>query len=276
VAGPRRRQRARPPGLATLRRGGAVSDLLFLYECTTRDVGQLKDVASALGLSVQAASHTFRGLVRRGLAHSRSGRYRPTVAGVDFLHGTLRGLEADLAQRRERLHFVDSTRAIARTAVSAGAPVVLSIEEGLLTARAGSRGASRGFARGKARVGELVEVERLEGIVPLPVASVELLTVPEDRLAEPATVRALASALRRRPGALVAAHGLESFHLARRAVPDRSIVRFGIPSVVEEASRVGVPSVIVVLDREAPGLLAQFGGSASPRLELISLRPRRG
>jgi len=264
--------RPRAPGLAALRRGGSVSDLLFLYECTTREVAQLRDVADALGLSVQAASHTFRGLARRGLAQARTGRYRPTVAGVDFLHGTLRGLEADLAQRLEGLDIVDSTRALARGPVAAGARVVLRVEDGLLTARAGANGASRGYARAAARPGELVEVERLEGIVPLRTAPVELLTVPEARLGDTATVHALRAALVRRPRALVTAHGLEAFHLAHRAAVDRPIGRFGIPAVVEEAARLGVASVVVVLDRDVPGLLARFGGSAPPRLELVPLR----
>ncbi|MGB6443136.1 MAG: hypothetical protein WBF81_07555, partial [Thermoplasmata archaeon] len=61
---------ARPPpsdGLAGLRRGGAVTELLFLYECTTLEPTQLRPIADRLGLTVQAASHSFRSLARRGL-----------------------------------------------------------------------------------------------------------------------------------------------------------------------------------------------------------------
>jgi len=268
-SGPRRR------GLGALRGGGAVSDLLFLYEVTTREVAQLRDVADALGLSVQAASHTFRGLARRGLAQANAGRYRPTVAGVDFLHRTLQGLETDLAERLERLHIVATTRALARSSIAAGAPVVLEIEGGLLTARAGTDGPSRGTARSAARRGQLVEVERLEGIVPLAPGRVEVLTVPEEAVGDRATVGILAAALARRRHALLVARGLEAIHLATRAAPGRPVERFGIASVVEEAARLGVSSAVVVLDRDAPQLLAQLADSAALQIELVAVL-RRG
>lgn len=262
---------ARSRGLGALRRAGAVSDLLFLYVCTTREVAQLRDIAGALGLSVQAASHTFRGLSRRGLAEVRAGRYRPTIAGVDFLHGTLQALASDLAERLERLHIVATTKALARGPIAPGAPVVLAVEDGLLSARAGVDGASRGIARHAARPGDLVEVERLEGIVPLRPAPVELLTIREGAAERRGTIRDLARALSARRSSVVAAHGLEAFLLVRRAAGARSVERFGVPAVVEEASRLGVASTIVVLDRDAPQLLAQFGGSSSPRITVVPL-----
>jgi predicted transcriptional regulator len=274
---PRRRSGSpRAPGLDALRRGGAVSDLLFLYACTTREVAQLREVAETLGLSVQAASHTYRGLARRGLAEMRSGRYRPTVAGVDFLHGALRALEGDLAERLERLHIVATTQALARARIGEGDAVVLSLENGLLSVRPGSAGASRGVARHGAAAGELVEVERLEGIVPLRPAPVEVLTVPEGAAAVPATAQSLARALARRSASLVAAHGLEAFLLADRAARGRPVERFGVPAVVEEASRLGVPATIVVLDRDAPQLLSAFDRSASPRIRIVPLDRSRG
>lgn len=262
-------------GLAALRRGGAVSDLLFLYACTTGEVAQLRDVAGALGISVQAASHTFRGLARRGFVQARNGRYRPTVAGVDFLHGTLRGLDADLSERLERLHIVRTTRAVAGAPLAPGAPVVLRLQDGLLTARPGTDGPSRGFARTAARVGELVEIERLEGIVPLRPASVELLTVREAEVDDPTTVLVLASALGDRHGSLLAAHGLEAYHLASRAQPGRAVSRFGVPAVVREAAQLGVPSTVVVLDRDAPEFLKRLDRSESLRVDLAPLPRRR-
>jgi len=248
-----------------------VSDLLFLYACTTREVAQLREIAATLGLTVQAASHTFRGLARRGLAELRGGRYRPTVAGVDFLHGTLVDLDTDLARRIERLHIVARTRAVARAPIAAGAAVLLTVEDGFLTARPGGSGPSRGVARAAARSGELVEVERLSGIVPLRPANVELLTIPEQGLTQPGALRALAVAFGRRPGALLAAQGLEAYHLASRAARGRNIGRFGIAAMAEEASRLGVPCAVVVLDRDAPQLLAQFDASGTLRVELVPL-----
>ncbi|MGP8135890.1 MAG: hypothetical protein ACLQD8_07220, partial [Thermoplasmata archaeon] len=182
-------------GLEALRRLGAVSDLLFLYECATRDVAQLRTIADHFGVSVQAASHTFRGLARRGLVETRDGRYRPSVAGVDWLHSALGGLHIDLSERLERLPIVRATRALARTPIPAGAPVVLAIEDGTLVARRGNRGRARGVASGAARSGDLVEVGELEGIVPLRRGSLRVVTVPASAVSDPRLIPQLAAAL---------------------------------------------------------------------------------
>ena len=84
-------------------------------------------IADRLGLSVQAASHTFRGLARRGLAELKEGRYRPTVAGVDWLHSALGTVRDDLSERLDRLPIVRTTRAIAASNLAAGSKVGLSI-----------------------------------------------------------------------------------------------------------------------------------------------------
>ncbi len=252
-----------------------MSDLLFLYECAHRDVAQLRSVAEALGLTVQAASHTFRGLARRGLVELVNGRYRPTVAGIDFLHSTLGDVQSDLASRLERLHIVRTTRALARAAVPKGAGVVLALEDGTLVARPGRTGPSRGVARSSARPGDLIEVERLEGIVPVHPSRVRVLIVPERELEASATVRALGAEIAPVRHGLLAAHGLEVQHLVERAAPGRSVVRFGIAAALEEASSLGVASTLVVLDRDVPGLLTRFDPSHPPAFELVRLgRPR--
>jgi predicted transcriptional regulator len=112
--------------------------------------------------------------------------------------------------------------------------------------------------------------------VPLRPAPVELLTVPESAAREAATARALARALDRRGDSLIAAHGLEAVLLAGRVRGGRPVERFGVAAAVEEASRLGVPSTIVVLDRDAPRLLAQFAGSRSPPISVVPLDRGRG
>jgi predicted transcriptional regulator len=275
-----RRLKAAPPsasGLGALRRIGAVSDLLFLYECTTHDVGQLRAVAEPLGLTVQAASHTFRGLARRGLVELREGRYRPTVAGVAWIHATLGGLEKDLAGRLERLHIIRTTHALARAPINKGESVVLSVEDGALAARPGTVGPSRGTARDRARPGELVEVVELEGIVPLRRGAVRVAVLPSPRVRDPSIVRSIAAAFRGRSYGLLAAQGLEAFHRAGQAFPGRPVVRFGIAAAVDEASRLGVDCALVVVDHELPRLLTQLEGPHAPPLEFVSLvRAERG
>ena len=268
--------RADPPGrgLAGLRRPGTVTELLFLYECLTQEPTQLRPVADRLGLTVQAASHTFRGLVRRGLAEVRDGRYRATVEGVAWLHGALGEVAVDLEGRLDRMHVIRTTRALASASLEAGVGVSLELVDGVLTARPGLDGASRGRTARRAGPGELVEVVGLEGIVPLTRGEVRVLTVPEASVGDRRTVPALRKRLGRAPVGLLAAPGLEAFHLLRRAT-ERPIARFGVAAACAEASRVGVPSTVVVLEPELARFLGPFEGADPPPITVERIRPAR-
>jgi putative transcriptional regulator len=269
--------RAPPParaGLAALRRSGAVSDLLFLYECETREVGQLRSIAERLGLSVQAASHTFRSLRRRGLVELRGGRYKPTVRGVDWLHGALGQVRDDLAERLDRLHIVRTTRAIATDALKAGDAVILELRDGVLLARPGHTQGSRGRSHGPARAGDLVEIGELEGIVPLPRGRVHVLPLPSARLADPTLARQVRAAVERRPNGLLLAYGLEGYHVLTRARTFRPVVRFGVAAALEEATRIGVDCLLVVADRDLPRLFEKIEGPDVPEFEFVSLSAR--
>lgn len=267
----RRSASAARAGLAALRRSGAVSDLLFLYELETREIGQLRTVADRLGLSVQAASHTLRSLKRRGLAELRGGRYRATVRGIDWLHGTLGGARDDLAERLDRLHIVRRTRAIAADAVRRGDPVALELKDGILFARSGAGVGSRGRAQTAAGPGELVEVGELEGIVPLPRGRVRVIALPSSRVADPRLPAEVRRSVERYSEGLLFAFGLEGFHVLSRARTFRPIVRFGVAHGIAEAARLGVDSMLVVADRDLPRLFEQFEEPEVPELEFLAL-----
>ena len=270
-------RRPAPGGLAEFRRSGAVTELLFLYECTTRDIGQLRAVADAMGLTVQAASHTYRSLARRGLVELRNGRYRPTVAGVAWMHSALGAAEDDLKERLERLHIVRTTYAVAQGPIAEGSTVQLSVVDGSLAARGGASAGSRGIARHRAGAGELVEVTDLEGIVPLRRGTVRVIVIPSDRLRDATLGAELARCVRAVPPGLLAAHGPVAFHALSRAVHDRAIVRFGVAGAVTEATPLGVDCAVVAVDRDLPRLLTQLEGPRTPPLEFVSLpRARRG
>ena len=269
-----------PSGLAGLRRAGAVTDLLFLEVCATLEPTQLRPIAQALGLTVQAVSRVFRVLRGRGWVVHRDGRYRPTLEGVAWLHETLTALGDDVRRRLGGLHVVRSTRALAAGPLAAGDVVALEIRDGVLTARRATGGASRGRVVRGGRTGELVEVGELEGIVPITAAPIRVRTVPEPAVADPGLPGRLARALRGRPGP-VAVVGLEAYVLARRgtSVP---LYRFAPAAVCREASRVGVPSTLVVLERDLPRVLGELAGPSPPPVEVLPLggerrlsRPRR-
>lgn len=260
-------------GLAALRRGGTVTELLFLYECATLEPTQLRPIAERLGLTVQAVSHSFRQLRRRGLVTVQEGRYRPTVEGVAWLHETLRRLGDDLRERIERVHVIRSTRALALEDLEAGATVTLELRHGLLSARTGGSGPSRGRAPQGGRKGTLVEVVNLEGIVPLTPAPIWVRTLSAGDLADPQLPRRVRASLPSDPLALIAAEGLEAIH-ALSSAGARTVQRFAAGHACLEASRLGVPSYLLVLEADLPYLLAQFAGPSPPPLEVAPLPGR--
>jgi predicted transcriptional regulator len=115
-----------------------------------------------------------------------------------------------------------------------------------------------------------VTVDDLEGIVPISPGRIRVLTIPVARLTDPALVRELKSALPKEAPVLLAALGLEAFHLASK-ITDRPVVRFGVAAAGLEASRVGVDSLLVVLDEDLPRLMQSFGEGEVPLLEVTSL-----
>lgn len=269
-------------GLKGLRRSGTVTDLLFLEACATLEPTQLRPIAGTLGLTVQAVSHVFRALRDRGLVRYRDGRYRLTLEGVAGLHEALTSLGEDVRSRLGRLHVVRSTWAVAVGPLSAGDPVTLEIRDGLLTARRAAGGASRGRVVRGGRAGALVEVGDLEGIVPITPAPIRVTTIPESALRAADLSARIGRELKGRSGP-VAVSGLEAF-LAVRPMSPVPVSRFAPTAVCREASRVGVASTLVVLDRDLPRLLGELAGPDPPPVEVLPLggrrrkatRPRRG
>lgn len=248
-----------------------MTELLFLYECKTQPVTTLRAVASRLGLTVQAVSHLYRELARRGWVEVRNHQYLLTVSGTAALQGTLSALEDEIGHRLEQLQIVRTTVAVARRAVAKGEVVSLELEEGLLTAVPGGSGSSRGRARTPAGAGNLVEVDDLQGIVPIAPGAISVLVVPRSAVGQPTARRSAAAAIRREGAGLVVAQGLEAIQLARQAtaVP---VGRFGAAAACLEASRLGVDSVAFVTEEELPRFLAPLAGPSPPPVTVARLR----
>jgi putative transcriptional regulator len=247
-----------------------VTELLFLYECTTAPPTRLQPIADRLSVTVQAASHAYRTLARRGLVESREGRYRPTIAGVDWLHSRLGELREDLIDRLHRLRIVRSCRALAGAPLRAGEVVSLSLDRGLLTARPGSTGASTGKAGAAAREGAVVEIVDLDGIIPIEPAPVQLLLIDPKNADDAQLLREMREQIGSDPEGIVAAVGLEAFHLLRRAT-SAPVLRFGVGAAAREASQLGIPSSVVVSAPELPRLLADFGEVNPPPMTVRTL-----
>ncbi|MCI4349375.1 MAG: hypothetical protein L3J93_04065 [Thermoplasmata archaeon] len=266
-------RKAPPPGngLVSLRGGTSLAELLFLYDCVTETPTKLRPIAERIGVTVQAVSHSYGRLARRGFVRIEAGRYRATVEGIAWLHGMLRGLAEDVFLRQERLAIIRSCRAIALADLDEGERVTLELVDGLLSARPGSSDGSRGRAARRTRAGSLVEVADLEGILPLPKASVRVVVVPVSRLGDRSLRSELARIVRARPEGLLAAPALEAAHLLRTAV-SRPFARFAVAESVADAARVGVSSTVVLLDQDLQRFLAEFPSPGPPPMEIQTLR----
>lgn len=248
-----------PHGLLALMKPGRLTELLFLLELSTNPSGRLRPIADRLGVSVQTISLLHRRFRKEGKVTVVAGRYRATPAGIAELHSLISAIRADLDARMTELQLVRECRAIAAEDVRRDQPVVLFMDGGDLYARPGAGGASRGVVVRNARRGELVEVEQLEGVLPLPPAGVVCLVVPAR--ATPTSshlVARLRKALGPDNGQLLAAEGLEAVHLLRRTTP-RPFVRFGVAAAARDAALLGVPVVVVVSDAHLRVLLQRLG-----------------
>ncbi len=244
-----------PQGLLALMKPGRLTELLFLLELSTNPSGRLRPIANRLGVSVQTISLLHRKFRKEGKVAVVEGRYRTTPAGVAELHGLISAIRADLDARMTELQLVRECRAIAAATIHRADPVVLFMDAGDLYARPGTDGPSRGTAAQGARRGQLVQVEQLEGVLPLPPAGVLCLVLPTRRTASSdLRVGRLRRALGSGNGRLLAAEGLEAVHALRHA-STRPFVRFGVAAAAREASLLGVPVVVVVSDSHLRALL---------------------
>ncbi|MDE1837658.1 MAG: hypothetical protein KGJ23_13735 [Euryarchaeota archaeon] len=244
-------------GLSSFRRAGRVTEVLFLYEVALHRHARLRPIARELGITVQAASQLNRALEQRGWTQLVEGNYVPTVRGIAALHEALISLRTDLDDRLGRLRVVTRCRAVAARPLRKGQRVVLRLEDGLLVAVPGDRGPSRGRTMLAARRGDLVEVEELEGILPLRPHPVRCLVLPTRPLPTRRAGQEVAQELRRSRYGLVAAEGLEAYHLLQRATA-LPVVRFGVASVCREAAQMGVPVLVVVAEERLPAFLQKL------------------
>lgn len=244
-------------GLASLRSGGKSTEILFLYEVATRPHSRLRLIAIELGISVQAASLLYRRLSSEGLVVLSDGFYRLTVRGIASLHASLGSLTRDVEERLERLQVIRRCRAVASTRLKAGAPVDLSMRNGTMYAAPGGSGPSHGSTSHAARAGDLVEVEGLEGILPLTNAKVICLTIPLAEAGSSTTITRLSRAVEKEGAGQLATYGMEAAHALSRATRTPA-VRFGVPSAAREASQVGVSTLVVTTDDKLPDLLQKL------------------
>lgn len=220
---------------------------LVLLEATTERHNRLRTLAEKFGMTIQGMSDYVRKMQREGLLRVDERGILPTQKGVEFLHESLRALDAFVRDAQARLMVIDRCSAIARVTISAGERIGLLMENGILVAYPGRASGSTGTALSSARKGEAVAVGDLQGIVDLRPGSITVVKVPSI-LHGPATLDR--NRLRQvAQGRLIAVEGPEAWSAASAA--DLAVdFRFGpIPAAIDAARR-GLDMALIVAENE--------------------------
>jgi putative transcriptional regulator len=213
-----------------------------------------QEIAEEIGVTAQAVSDYLQELVREGyvVKHGR-GRYEITKEGVDWLitrTDTLRELVAYVSG--DVLDHVDVETAVATTDIAEGEAVSLTMQDGVLRARAGDTGGATAVAVTDADAGTDVGVSNFEGVIDYDLGTVTIVSVPRvqdggSRAADAAAVADLATA-----HDLVAVDAPEGLALARAADIDPD-VQFGTTGAVQEAAAKGEDVLLLAVETEVPG-----------------------
>jgi predicted transcriptional regulator len=207
-----------------LRDRTGITRLLILAELERRAGTTLSDVADSLGVTVQAVSAHAKDLSSLGWLRSEEGAYRATPKGLQSLHEGVRHLRDAVGALAAPLDVIQLTSAVAASAIQAGDPVGLFMEDGDLAARPSKEAPSRGRARNAAKAGEEVIVGDLQGMVRLEPGRLTLLSLAGPAEGGIAAVdrEALRKLLRKAGGASprMGAHGTGARVLARWLVKE--------------------------------------------------------
>ena len=213
-----------------------------------------QEIADEIGVTAQAISDYLQNLVEDGYVDKQGrGRYEITKEGVDWLitqTDSLRDVTEYVAQ--EVLDHVDIETAIASTAISEGETVSLTMQDGILRARAGATGNATAVAVTSAETGQDVGVSNFEGVIEYELGSVTTVAIPRvqdggSRKIDPETVAELAA-----EHDLIAVDSAEAVAAASAAAlsPD---IKFGTAAAVQEAATRGEDVLLLAAGTNVPG-----------------------
>jgi putative transcriptional regulator len=144
-----------------------------------------KDIADAMGITIQAISKYFKKLAKEGLLEAGSGRadYRLTQKGIGKLHDDLKGLERYVTSIRSEMKIERAMPAIATQPVKAGQTVGLIVKEGVTyTVDPNSPVTeAKGIAMADAVVGEDLGLRNLQGKMKLKQGKILIVKLPSIR-----------------------------------------------------------------------------------------------
>jgi putative transcriptional regulator len=217
-----------------------------------------KNIAASLKITPQAVSEYIHQLVAEKLVVS-TGRssYRVSTKGVDWMLKMLRELNDYISTVTKAVTGVTTCAAIAESDITQGQAVGLKMKDGLLFATSQPSGSARGVALSSAKKGEDVAVSNIEGIVEFPRGKVTILQVPGVQKGGAGCVdlKSLKTHVKKRRQ--VGAIGIEALVALRRAKIEPDYL-YGVAEAAVEASRCGLPFVIVCTDDAISGLIKRL------------------
>ena len=239
--------------------------LLFLYEVTTSRHTRLRTIAERLGMTIQGTSEYAHGLEADGLLTFANGEYRATKKGIEFLHDRVLELRRFVDRAGKEMAFVETTAAIAGSAVHRGGRVGLFMEGGVLVANPGRASPSSGIAVHEASKGEIVAVRDLEGIVALRPGRIVLGRIRSGSGRRGLHGPAVKRGLRRSKDSVVAALDVVGL-VAAKELGLKPRIEFGVLAATVEAAERGV-DVLLLLPEERAADAVRAIEAANARLE---------
>jgi putative transcriptional regulator len=144
-----------------------------------------KDIADAMGVTIQAISKYFKKLTKEGLLEAGSGRadYRLTQKGIGKLHDDLKSLERYVTSIKNEVKIERAMPAIATQPVKAGQTVGLIVKEGVTyTVDSNSPVTeAKGIAMSDASVGEDLGLRNMQGKMNLTQGKILIIKLPSIR-----------------------------------------------------------------------------------------------
>ncbi|MEM0344041.1 MAG: winged helix-turn-helix transcriptional regulator [Thermoplasmata archaeon] len=156
------------------------TEMLILAELLMRPSARLREIASSLGITVQAVSQYVSEMKREGLLSERNGSLRPTRKGMQMAQEHFVGLKEQVDSVLRRISVIDRCVAIAGKRIKKGQKVGLVMEDGMLMAYPGMKSSSTGVALEDCEEGDDVLVGHLEGIVDLELGELLVLEAPSE------------------------------------------------------------------------------------------------
>lgn len=237
----------------------------------------LSQVASSLGVTVQAVSAHARALAAAGHLELHDGSYRPTPRGLQALHEGVRRLRDAVSALAAPLDVIQVASAVAAAPVRRGQEVGLWMADGDLEARPlaagkGAEATSRGVAQGDAAAGQEVIVADLKGIVRLDPGTLRVVSIPAPAEGGVARVdaAALAASLGKRAWVKVGAHGTGARILARSLAAAGHLkldFEFAADRAAFNAAERGLATLLLVSRDRLPEVMQSF-----ERLNAATLR----